>query len=317
MMILVVWDRQWLRGCLEDPETTRLCPLTPLSPVVRTGWATNVALTPSRQVSLQPLTKKKNTKSITCSSVSLISPILSSLTATYQKIKPTMQPPGSGGREGGSNYSVTLVIGDKSSESPSISRSTEPSLLGMAGWQQDAYQDSALRSYASLPRPRNKSVFKKFFGKKDGHLWALDEPWGFPKETFHKYLFLMCSAHDCWRVKNSYCRWYLCLEELPQFYFWCAVRSEKTLCYWLLLLLRQLLLKVHIFLFYFSCVWQEQYCVCALCSCRCDALKGTLSHQPHVLICICLLCFWIVVFWGKLPCIYITPTCSGERPCQI
>ncbi|XP_029926849.1 uncharacterized protein mymx isoform X2 [Myripristis murdjan] len=90
--------------------------------------------------------------------------------ATYQKIKPTMQPPGSGGREGGSNYSVTLVIGDKSSESPSISRSTEPSLLGVAGWQQDAYQDSALRSYASLPRPRNKSVFKKFFGKKDGHL---------------------------------------------------------------------------------------------------------------------------------------------------
>uniref|UniRef100_UPI003AABB54A uncharacterized protein n=1 Tax=Centroberyx gerrardi TaxID=166262 RepID=UPI003AABB54A len=90
--------------------------------------------------------------------------------ATYQKIKPTMQPPGGRGREGGSNYSVTLVIGDKSSDGPSVRRSTEPPLLGAAGWQQDTFQDCALRSYASLPRPRNKSVFKKFFGKKDGHL---------------------------------------------------------------------------------------------------------------------------------------------------
>ncbi|XP_039995004.1 uncharacterized protein LOC120796340 isoform X3 [Xiphias gladius] len=66
--------------------------------------------------------------------------------ATYQEIKPMLHTPG--GLERGSNYCVTLVVGDKSSDSTS-------------------YQDSALRSYASLPRPRNKSVFKKFFGKRD------------------------------------------------------------------------------------------------------------------------------------------------------
>ncbi|XP_056148339.1 spectrin beta chain, non-erythrocytic 2 [Lampris incognitus] len=75
--------------------------------------------------------------------------------ATYQKLKPVKAPPGGREQEGSSNYSVTLVIGDKSSNMT---------------WQQDAYQDSALRSYASLPRPRNKSVFKKFFGRKDGHI---------------------------------------------------------------------------------------------------------------------------------------------------
>ncbi|GLD56143.1 uncharacterized protein AKAME5_000853000 [Lates japonicus] len=85
--------------------------------------------------------------------------------AAYQKIKPVSQAPG--GLERGSNYCVTLVVGDKSSDSTSISRSSEPPLLAAAGWQQDTYQDSALRSYASLPRPRNKSVFKKFFGKRD------------------------------------------------------------------------------------------------------------------------------------------------------
>ncbi|KAM7385846.1 hypothetical protein PAMP_001901 [Pampus punctatissimus] len=68
--------------------------------------------------------------------------------ATYQKIKPMLHTSGGRGLERGSNYCVTLVVGDKSSE---------------PGWQQEA----ALRSYASLPRPRNKSVFKKFFGKKD------------------------------------------------------------------------------------------------------------------------------------------------------
>lgn len=78
-----------------------------------------------------------------------------------------LHTPGGGGLDRGSNYCVTLVVGDKSSDSPSVSRGSEPPLLALAGWQQDAYQDSALRSYASLPRPRNKSVFKKFFGKKD------------------------------------------------------------------------------------------------------------------------------------------------------
>ncbi|XP_029377055.1 uncharacterized protein mymx isoform X3 [Echeneis naucrates] len=85
--------------------------------------------------------------------------------ATYQKIKPMWHA--SGGLERGSNYCVTLVVGDKTSDSSSTSRSSEPPLLATAGWQRDTYQDSALRSYASLPRPRNKSVFKKFFGKRD------------------------------------------------------------------------------------------------------------------------------------------------------
>ncbi|XP_026211055.1 uncharacterized protein LOC113158924 isoform X3 [Anabas testudineus] len=85
--------------------------------------------------------------------------------ATYQKIRPILQNPR--GLERGSNYCVTLVVGDKSSDSTSTSRSSEPPLLTTAGWQQDAYQDSAVRNYTSLPRPPNKSVFKKFFGKRD------------------------------------------------------------------------------------------------------------------------------------------------------
>ncbi|XP_076599688.1 uncharacterized protein mymx isoform X3 [Chaetodon auriga] len=87
--------------------------------------------------------------------------------ATFQRIKPTLHSAGGRGLERGSNYCVTLVVGDKPSDSPSVSRGSEPPLLASAGWQQDTYQDSALRSYASLPRPRNKSVFKKFFGKRD------------------------------------------------------------------------------------------------------------------------------------------------------
>lgn len=87
--------------------------------------------------------------------------------ATYQKIKPMLRTPGGKGLETGSNYCVTLVVGDKSTDSASASRSSEPPLLALAGWEQDKYQDAALRSYVSLPRPRNKSVFKKFFGKRD------------------------------------------------------------------------------------------------------------------------------------------------------
>ncbi|XP_034408319.1 uncharacterized protein LOC117744242 isoform X3 [Cyclopterus lumpus] len=83
--------------------------------------------------------------------------------ATFQRIKPTLHTPGGRGPERGSNYCVTLVVGDKSS----TSRSSGPPLLAAAGWQQDSCQDPALRSYTSLPRPRNKSVFKKFFGKRD------------------------------------------------------------------------------------------------------------------------------------------------------
>ncbi|XP_037322097.2 uncharacterized protein LOC119214430 isoform X1 [Pungitius pungitius] len=71
--------------------------------------------------------------------------------ATFQRIQPTLHPPGGGG----SNYCVTLVVGDKSSD-----RSPGPLPL-------DACEGSSLRSYTSLPRPRTKSVFKKFFGKRD------------------------------------------------------------------------------------------------------------------------------------------------------
>ncbi|XP_034754198.1 uncharacterized protein LOC117960420 isoform X6 [Etheostoma cragini] len=87
--------------------------------------------------------------------------------ATFQKIKPALHTPGGRGQERGSNYCVTLVVGDKSSDSASIIRRSEPPPLALAGGQQDTCQDPALRSYASLPRPRNKSVFKKFFGKRD------------------------------------------------------------------------------------------------------------------------------------------------------
>nr|XP_020456860.1 uncharacterized protein LOC109960822 [Monopterus albus] len=83
--------------------------------------------------------------------------------ATYQKIKPVL--PNRGGLERGSNYCVTLVVGDRSSDSRS--RNSEPPLLAMAGLQQDTYLDSALRNYTSLPRAHNKSVFKKFFGKRE------------------------------------------------------------------------------------------------------------------------------------------------------
>ncbi|XP_077960140.1 uncharacterized protein mymx isoform X6 [Gasterosteus aculeatus] len=87
--------------------------------------------------------------------------------ATFQRIKPTLHTVGGGGPERGSNYCVTLVVGDKSSGGAPVSESPGPPLLAAAGWRQDACEDSALRSYTSLPRPRTKSVFKKFFGKRD------------------------------------------------------------------------------------------------------------------------------------------------------
>ncbi|XP_074531898.1 uncharacterized protein mymx isoform X2 [Halichoeres trimaculatus] len=86
--------------------------------------------------------------------------------ATFQKIKPVWHPAGNRGVDKGSNYCVTLVVGDKSSDTSHVNRNPERPLLTSAGWQQDPSQDS-LRSYTSLPRPRNKSVFKKFFGKRD------------------------------------------------------------------------------------------------------------------------------------------------------
>ncbi|KAM8860204.1 uncharacterized protein mymx isoform 2-T2 [Spinachia spinachia] len=87
--------------------------------------------------------------------------------ATFQRIKPALRTPGGGGSERSSNYCVTLVVGDTSSVGAPVSRSCGPPLLAAAGWRQDACEDSAPRSYTSLPRPRTKSVFKKFFGKRD------------------------------------------------------------------------------------------------------------------------------------------------------
>ncbi|KAF6725602.1 Spectrin beta chain, non-erythrocytic 1 [Oryzias melastigma] len=84
--------------------------------------------------------------------------------ATYQRIKPTAHSPAGKGLEKGSNYSVTLVVGEKSGESSSV-RSCEAPLPGSAGWQH--HPEPFLRSFASLPRPSNKSVFRKFFGKKE------------------------------------------------------------------------------------------------------------------------------------------------------
>ncbi|XP_027862541.1 uncharacterized protein mymx isoform X6 [Xiphophorus couchianus] len=87
--------------------------------------------------------------------------------ATYQKIKPMQHSPGGEGVEKGSNYCVTLVVGGSSADSSSIIRGLEPPVLPSPSWQPDVFKDSALKSYSSLPRPRNKSVFKKFFGKKE------------------------------------------------------------------------------------------------------------------------------------------------------
>ncbi|XP_053732036.1 uncharacterized protein LOC128765358 isoform X3 [Synchiropus splendidus] len=75
--------------------------------------------------------------------------------ATYQKIKPVLQPSGAAG----SNYCVTLLVGDKTSER---SDSDVP-LVAEAGWRQGTCLDTC----TSLPRPRNKSVFRKIFGKRD------------------------------------------------------------------------------------------------------------------------------------------------------
>ena len=73
-----------------------------------------------------------------------------------------MLPPGVPGGSCGSCYSVTLLIGDKKTD-VQASSAVSPRWLD----RQDSPQDPAPRGYASLPRPRNKSVFKKFFGKKD------------------------------------------------------------------------------------------------------------------------------------------------------
>lgn len=162
-------SRLWLTGCLT-------CPSPPLHLAATTGSATSVVRTPSHQVAFAVINLGRpysappvNHKRLFV--LPLMLPLLS-LSATYQKIKPlTSRMPALKSLEKGSNYCVTLVVGDKSSDSQAPSRSSDPPLLTLAGWQQEANGDSAPRSYASLPRPCNKSVFKRFFGKRD--LWGV------------------------------------------------------------------------------------------------------------------------------------------------
>ncbi|XP_059421661.1 spectrin beta chain, non-erythrocytic 5 isoform X4 [Carassius carassius] len=75
--------------------------------------------------------------------------------ATYQRIKP-VAPPSGKGQDSSSSYSVTLFIRD--GEMPSVCKSTATA---------SSNTDLPMRSYMSLPRPPNKSVFRKFFGKKE------------------------------------------------------------------------------------------------------------------------------------------------------
>ncbi|XP_057198287.1 spectrin beta chain, non-erythrocytic 1 isoform X5 [Triplophysa rosa] len=78
--------------------------------------------------------------------------------ATYQRIKPVLAPPTGREQDNSSSYSVTLFIRD---------RETTSAMAEPTGVSQDSSSDVPLLSYMSLPRPRNKSVFRKFFGKKE------------------------------------------------------------------------------------------------------------------------------------------------------
>ncbi|MGH0140274.1 UNVERIFIED_CONTAM: hypothetical protein FKN15_008952 [Acipenser sinensis] len=89
--------------------------------------------------------------------------------AAYQKITPISKP--LGGSEVGPSYSVTLLIGEQLGEAKPISNSPESTLHRepqLIGWHPEILLDKpGERNYGSLPRPRNKSVFQKFFGKKE------------------------------------------------------------------------------------------------------------------------------------------------------
>ncbi|XP_043111256.1 spectrin alpha chain isoform X3 [Puntigrus tetrazona] len=82
--------------------------------------------------------------------------------ATYQRIRP-VAPPSGQGQDSSSSYSVTLFIGD--GEMPSVRKSAERASPNSV--RQQPSSDPPTRSYMSLPRPPNKSVFRKFFGKKE------------------------------------------------------------------------------------------------------------------------------------------------------
>ncbi|XP_021245222.1 uncharacterized protein LOC110395330 isoform X2 [Numida meleagris] len=78
--------------------------------------------------------------------------------ATYQKIMPVampQEPP-----EAGSSYSVTLYISEQSAAMP---RARCHSFVARPGSPQDMLGEKT----PDPPRPKNKSVFKKFFGKKE------------------------------------------------------------------------------------------------------------------------------------------------------
>ncbi|XP_056326642.1 uncharacterized protein LOC130239459 isoform X2 [Danio aesculapii] len=74
--------------------------------------------------------------------------------ATYQRIKPVAPPPGRV-ENSSSSYSVTLFIGERET-SPVICKN-----------RKESCSDLPITSYSSLPRHRNKSVFRKFFGMKE------------------------------------------------------------------------------------------------------------------------------------------------------
>ncbi|XP_054840217.1 uncharacterized protein LOC129332900 [Eublepharis macularius] len=79
--------------------------------------------------------------------------------ATYQKISPLLVPKEPLGV--GSSYSVTLYIGDPA---PPILRPRCHSFMATPGGVRETLSE---RSQGSSPRQKNKSVFRKFFGKKD------------------------------------------------------------------------------------------------------------------------------------------------------
>ncbi|XP_050172874.1 spectrin beta chain, non-erythrocytic 5-like isoform X2 [Myiozetetes cayanensis] len=78
--------------------------------------------------------------------------------ATYQKITPVVMPKEP--VEAGSSYSVTLYIGE---QVPAMPRARCHSFVAQTGSPRDTLGEKT----TSPLRPKNKSVFKKFFGKKE------------------------------------------------------------------------------------------------------------------------------------------------------
>ncbi|XP_019382363.1 PREDICTED: uncharacterized protein LOC109304334 isoform X5 [Gavialis gangeticus] len=77
--------------------------------------------------------------------------------ATYQKITPVSVPKEP--LEPGSSYSITLYIGEQA-----VPRARCHSFVAMPGSPRNVLVE---RGQGTPPRPKNKSVFKKFFGKKE------------------------------------------------------------------------------------------------------------------------------------------------------